>query len=315
MPTPQFEGIIVGTGFDKDATPPWQMVAFDPTKSTFSHWREKMVILRFGAGMDVVPQNPRIVTITEDMTLSVGDQRAFLITGASPGIPGNTFIDVFDPKSKKLFSRRLEVDVKENKRYKIAYHFVDKTTYNPTLISNEMHTNLNELYGSQTHVTFENIRAAPLMISPTLFSIVGELKRGGRNNPHREWANLIDWGDPGADINVFFMPWDGRDDERPTEMLALPDWDKLKINIVCPDGMLLAEIERGLAHEIGRFMGCDVTHNEKQKNHLMFRSSFDKGDLSKFVQSGDHLTFASRDLSRSRFISKDCANIMNPTYP
>jgi hypothetical protein len=301
MPTPQFEEIGPNLGFDKNALPRWQMVAL---KSTIHN--KKIVFLRFGDGMNVINQNPPVATLTEDPSLSSSDTRAFIIEGISPGV---TFIDVFDSASRTLFPRRLEVEVKDNRRFKISYHFVDKTAYKTTDITNQVHNNLNSLFEGQANINFDLSNARPLMSIATLIAIVFELKNADRRKPsQREWDTLIDSSDKGADFNVFFMPWDGRPENRPTEMLARDN------QVICPDGLTLEQVERALAHEIGRFLFCDVVYNEKQREQLMFRSSSDKGDLVKFVRGGDHVSFESRRLRNSRFITKDCANTMNPTF-
>jgi hypothetical protein len=300
MATPRFEEALENYGFDRNATPRWQMVALGSSPHD-----AKDVILKFAAGMNVTSQNPNIATITG----TFGFHDRFTIVAKNPG---TTFIDVFDPGSQTLFPKRLEVEVKNIKRVKIAYQFVDKTTYNPTDISNQVHRNLTmAIYEPQANIHFDLTRATPISVIETLRGIISELKS---RRPRKEWFGLIDWGDKGADINVFFMPWDGRAEERPTEMLAEFNFDKGGFNIVCPDGMSLEEVERALAHEIGLFLGCAVTHNDRQSNHLMFRVSNDR-DLTEFVQSGDYMNRASRRLRDSRFISKDCANIMNPTFP
>jgi hypothetical protein len=301
MATPRFEEAFENHGFDRNATPRWQMVALGSSLHSL-----KDVNLRFAAGMNVVSQIPNVATITKDSTSSSGDR--FTIEAKNPG---TTFIDVFDPGSQTLFPKRLEVEVKNIKRVKIAYQFVDKTTYNPTEISNQVHQNLTlAIYEPQANVHFDLTRATPISVIESLRGIISELKS---RRPRKEWFGLIDWGDKGADINVFFMPWDGRAEERPTEMLAEFNVDKGGFNIVCPDGMSLREVERALAHEIGFFLGCSAIHNDRQRNHLMFRASNDR-DLTEFVQSGDYMNRASRRLRDSRFISKDCANWMNPTF-
>jgi hypothetical protein len=63
--------------------------------------------------------------------------------------------------------------------------------------------------------------------------------------------------------------------------------------------MLDDEVKVALQHEIGRFLGCDVTYDEKRSQHLMFWRRAE--GINPDPGSG----FAS-------FISKDCANTMNP---
>jgi hypothetical protein len=301
MPTPQFEETVDNSGFDKNAMPRWQMVAL---KSVIHQMKD--VDLRFAMGMNVINQNPAVATLTEDLSFTSSGLRRFTIAAVSPG---TAFIDVVDPTSQTTFPRRLEVDVKDNKRFKIAYHFVDKTTYDPFAISNQVNFNLSQIFEAQANVDFDITRAGASASTASLYSLVFELKNSDSRRPkHNEWDRLIDWSDKGADFNVYFMPWDGRLEDRPTEMLARDN------HIICPDGLKLEEVERALGHEIARFLGCFTIQNEKQKQSLLFRSAIDNGGLIKFVRSGDHTTFESRRLRGSRFISKDCANTINPTF-
>src|SRR5262245_49131614 len=107
MPTPQFEEAATNFGFDKNAMPRWQMVALH---------QEKEVDLRFATGMNVINQNPAVVSLTEDLTvISTNGVRRYLIEGVSPG---TAFLDVSDPVSRKRFPRLLQVDVKDSKRFK-----------------------------------------------------------------------------------------------------------------------------------------------------------------------------------------------------
>jgi len=302
MPPPQFNKIIDRVGFDETAVPRWQSVSLGS-----GFFARKSVDLQFGDGMTVTSQDPNIATITPDSTVP----GRFEIEGRATGI---TFIDVFDPTSGNRFSKLLEVDVKGEKRVKIAYHFVDKTLVNQSQITGQVHGNLTvNIYEPQANVVFDMTRATPIMVTTTLRDIISELKQSTRRIiKHREWDDLISWGDKSADINVFFMEWDGRPNDAPSEALAQFDFDKGGFNIVCPDGMTAHQVERALAHEIGRFFGCFTTNSQQQKHQLMFRT-FDYPDLAQFIRSGDYQSFDSRKLADSRNITKDCANLINPT--
>jgi hypothetical protein len=302
MPPPQFIKLADDMGFDETAVPRWQTIALG---SGFFDARE--VQLQFGDGMTATSQDQNIATIAPAGT----EPGRFLVQGKNPGI---TFIDVFDPNSATSFPKLLEVDVKGEKRVKIAYQFVDKTSVNQSQITGQVHTNLTiNIYEPQANIVFDMTRAAPIMVTSTLRDIIFELRQSSRRMiKHREWDELTSWGDRSADINVFFMEWDGRPSDAPSEILAQFDFDKGGFNIVCPDGMTAHQVERALGHEIGRFFGCFTTNAKKQKHQLMFRT-FDYPDLAQFVRSGDYQSLDSRTLADSRSISKDCANLMNPT--
>ena len=295
MLTPQFDG-FEGSGFDKDATPRWQMVAYGNPFPTV-----KRVSLKNAAGMDVESVNTNIAIIDETTDTIFSDFRQFEITGKSPG---PTFIEVWDPNSKTLFSRLLEIDVKNKLSYKIAYHFVEDNRFKQTKLDasilTRLHFNLNDIYENQTNITFDMTRAAPIQVNTSMDDIIREQEKNDPwwdgeqawRGPYVEWNKLVKHGDPSALFNVFFVP---RSKKEP--FAGRPSLTQLDGDIVCEDVMTVEEVERALAHEICRNLGCPVTHDINRGNHLTFR-----------------WYPPTPDLRGGRFISKTCANIMNPTY-
>jgi hypothetical protein len=288
---PQFVRGDSFSGFDKEARPRWLMI-----RRRFS----QQIFLVNGAGWVVQSQNTNIATIRED---SIGipnlfNGREFWITGESPGV---TFIEAYLYHSGKIpVARLLEVNVKDERSFNIAFQFVtdniiEKTT-RPTSIADELVSILNDIYGSQANITFTKTREVFVDVKTSLLLIVDLDKPnddGSLRHYHREWDKLVPAGDPGANINVFFMPWDGPDDKRPSQMLGS------SVDFVCPDGMLDDEVKIALPHMIGHFfLGCPVTFDSKKSHHLMFwrrAEGFNPHPTDVF----------------SSFIPKECANAMN----
>jgi hypothetical protein len=98
---------------------------------------------------------------------------------------------------------------------------------------------------------------------------------------------LVSGGDSGAEINLFFMPWEGTEERRPSRML-MKDGD-----IVCQDGMSDDDVRVALPHVIGSLLGCPVDFDTRHRDFMMFDSH------AEGVDGGS-------------FIPKDCVNIMNP---
>src|SRR5262249_2863883 len=124
-----------------------------------------------------------------------------------------------------------------------------------------------------------------------------ERERGNRHKSAAEWDKLVSKGDPNAAINVFFMPWEGTDERRPSSSLGRYQEYPSKIlerdgNFICDDGMTDEEVKIVLPHMIGRFLGCAPTFSDREQNQLM------------------HIDRA-EGRGNGAFIPKDCANTMN----
>jgi hypothetical protein len=291
---PRFVNGTAFSGFDKEAHPPWLMVRFTNAR----RFSQRLFLVN-GDRWVVESHNSSIASLAED-TLGIPNifnGREFSITGESPGV---TFIEGFLHHDGKIpVARLLEVSVKDERSLSIAFHFVTDdlftATNRPATIADELLLILNDIFGNQANVTFTTTRKGAAQVSTNLLLIVtaDQPNEDGILKHHREWDKLLVARDPTADINVFFMPWGGSKDRRPTRILGLSG------DFVCPDEMLDDEVKVALQHEIGRFLGCDVTYDEKRSQHLMFWRR------AEGINPDPGNGFAS-------FISKDCANTMNP---
>lgn len=286
---PRFVPFWANSGFDQLATPRWQMLRAGGQSFT-------TMFLDGAVGLVVKSRNPPIADITEAPNLANVPRREFRITGQSPG---TTFIDVFARNSATAVIAMLEVCVKEELPVKIAFNWLDgtlDTSARPqswTAYMNE----LDSIFLVQANVQFIPTRTNKISVSTTLDIIMAERKQSvGRRVPaHREEDLLTRAGDPQA-FNVYFMPWTGMEEKRPTGFLDVSDgW-------ILPDSMTEDEVIIALPHLLGRLLGCSVTDRDADVGHLMHASRAEGRNLSPtptvFVPS------------RS-FIPKSCSNILN----
>jgi hypothetical protein len=137
---------------------------------------------------------------------------------------------------------------------------------------------------------FRRTREAAVRVETSLLTLRREQKDLDNIRPSGGWLKLIEAGDPGADINVFFMPWSGTAANAPSRMFGVDG------NCVCPDDIPLSTVSLALAHMVGYLLGCNVIHDDRRRHHLMHWS----GDKDDTILSIDNV-----------FISRDCANTMN----
>lgn len=267
MPPPPEFNIDIGnldSGFDKDATPRWQMVAESDTA---------FVNLVNAANLVVKSRNENIATFDEPSSRIGTAKRELLISGKSPG---RTFIDVFARSSPTrvltTVLTKLEVFVKaQTSRLNIVFNFVTDHVFSKTKRSSAFTTpllgDLNNTYLRQVNIGFRG-RTADIQVETSHSRIAHEQKDGNRRkHADPEWNALILHGDSGAHINVFFMSGTGMPNKRPSRMLG----DEFG-NIVCDDGMSDAQVQSALPHMIGRFLRCPVTNDEGQRHYLMFET-------------------------------------------
>ena len=183
---------------------------------------------------------------------------------------------------------------------KIAFNFITDYIFVPTTRSSgivaDLVGRLNLTYEIQTNVTFATTRDGPVQADTSLLKIVLEQREGAgrRIRLRRELDTLIAAGDPGADINVFFVPWAGTEQKRPLEILLADG------NLVCPDGLSDDFVLKAVPHMIGRARGCSVDFNDRHRNYLMHTSRAD--ELNPLPDRADFIPK----------IPRDCANLMNP---
>lgn len=274
-------------GFDETATPRWFMVG---------HRASKAMLLDFAAGKVVKSVNRHIADVQEDSP--EGQSRFFMIKGKSPG---RTRIEVRDGRTNAL-EAVLEVEVKRKQQLKISFHFVEDKKGTRTIqsysITEDLIEGLNNIYESQTNLTFElgSINDLKLDIGLIDFVIEGrdpkskEMTGEARLGPKDVWNKVFAAkSDKSADFNVFFVPTDPA--LTTNETLVFTDWT----NCVMEDGRQLPIYT--LAHAVGRMLGCPITSNPNKMNQLMF---WDPGIGANFFGRSDD------------FIPRDCVRIMNP---
>jgi hypothetical protein len=286
---PRFEPMAVSPplqGFDRDVLPRWQMVPNGGSKVVFLENGGPP-----GPPLTVAASPPGIVDLVETPIGPFVMQRDFTITGR---VPGSTFVQVFSASGNTVIGQ-LHVVVKDQARYKIAFHFVTdgiaETTARQPAIANSLVTTLNTIFGFQANVFFEPPQVAGmLMLRTTLRDLVWELTEA-RRLPRRGWDELDKEGDGNAHLNVFFMKYFGNPDRLPSRVI------QNERNIVFEDEMPVENVLAALAHRIGLSLGCSVTYSDRHKHHVMHVSRED-GTIG--GPAGVH------------FISRDAANMMNP---
>jgi hypothetical protein len=284
---PRWEPLVPNAGFDGGATPSWMAIAYEG-----NHGDTNIVSLVNGAGMDVRVRNPGIIEVEEGLTSPAAARvRDFKVTGLTPGVP--TFIEVFLTKSETVPLARLEVVVKPMLELKIAFRFATGELSGMATSANELVAALNRTFVDQAKIRFEAAPALPIHHTRSLGRVLEEQRypAAEKIRPTGKWLKLVSEGDPGANFNVFFLPWDDvPQSSRPSQMIVL------ERDIVCDEAMPPDKLKIALPHMIGYMLGCQPTSNDKRKDHLM-HSSRAKGDAT----------------SRIGFIPKDCVNTMNPT--
>jgi hypothetical protein len=296
---PQFNEPF-GNSLDTESTPRFLMIP---------QGQQKTMLLSYSNGEMVTSHNKNIITLEEEdrntwakiwsrpttyrnpnysNPLSV-PSRKFEITGKSPG---TTSVDVD-------FVPQLEVSVKTQMTYEIAFHFVEDTVGNKTTrppgIAADLIRALDWIYEPRTNVSFQIKRAAPTNMNVYLPEFFRERRDEdlGLSRSQREWNYFIDKGEAGALFNIFFVasvkPKKSND--------PFPLMHTMGNICVCDDDRLLDTIIQILSHDVGVAMGCNSISDPKRKHHLMYESPVDRINLRR---TGD-------------FIPKDYVNIMNPS--
>jgi hypothetical protein len=283
---PRFVTTAGNKGFDATVKPPWQMIGVGGFTDLDLH---------DGAGWDLRPTDPRISV--RDMP--VAPMMTFRTIRIEAKSAGTASIDAVHPDGRKV--RVLDVEVKARKLLRVILNYVEDkfhnqtTTYNFAGFAPKLKTDLDFIFVPQTEVEIQILRERSVDVRTSVYDIVGrqdrsELSFTGRlRGPYSEWFKMADKAetDTGADVNVFLMPR--------SQMRGFRDGPSLVLgmdgNILYEDELLIDtdKVARTLGHWIAAIEGCSETFDSKQ---LMFRDPDSRG---------------------SRFIPKDCANILNPT--
>jgi hypothetical protein len=293
MAVAHFEGFR-GVGFDGGVKPPWLTVSALPPARLFTR---KEINLMDGAGWTLSSADESVAEITEDPTF-LGPYRQISVFGKGRGV---THILGAPPGGLPPL-RLLEVEVKNERKLKVAFNFVvdshfEKTT-RPTIpnFMNQLRHNTNQIFEAQANLTFDVLREKEIQVRTSLRDIIGRQDRGDLafsgelRPPYHEWYKLVDEGDSQAEINVFFIARSILNKENTFPPLVFGQDG----NIVIEDdpSRRIERVERDLAHWIAIMLGCTRTNERGKADHLMSRSN----DVT------------------ARFIPKECANILNPTF-
>jgi hypothetical protein len=259
----------------------------------------KVVTLRNGSGWSVQSSDRLTASIREDPASTGGSGRLFEITGEKRG---TAFIDALHPDGRSV--RGLEVEVKDMLPLKIAFQFVQDSYFNKTEtlkiggLVNQLKQNMGNIFELQANRTLDITRDKEVQVNTSMADIIGKHDRnhvaftGELRGPYHEWEKLVSEGDSSAAINIFFMPRSmfTKHKSGPSVILGMDG------NVLYEDGpaQSIERMERILAFWIAYMLGCPETTNLRQRADLMFKSLDDRD---------------------ARFLSKECANILNPTFP
>jgi hypothetical protein len=291
-----FEEAFPNSGFDGTATPPWLTVGTGESK---------LVALVNGPNLVLKSRDEHIAGVGFHASSSSPNRRHFAISGGSSG---PAFVEAFTP-GRRVPDLRLAVRVKAPKTLTIALNYVKDDSLNETARNrspqflDDLVNALDVIFHKQANVTFTRTGPRLVEVRTTLFRIVREQPDVEDLRDKGEFTRLVLVGDPGADVNVFFMAWpwpkgklpDKHPDQRPTQMFGAAR------TCICEDAMSDDQVKIALPHLIGRLYGCQVTHNDRQKNHLMFHS-YAEG------QNPIPGPYFPNDI----FVPKDCSNRVNP---
>lgn len=267
-------------GFDKNATPKWQMVPVDGNR---------YMALRNGAGLTVTSNDPTVVTVTEithaqiphlseRMPIQPAD-RIFKLHGVKTG---NARIQA---KNGAVLDVELEVDVKSKKTVRVSFNFVQDSAGHKTVRAPaaSMHwiASMNYVYSEQANIHIKLSHNRTVSVPVDLGTEVM-----WDASPTSEWNTVTALGDAGADMN-YFLVWEYEQDATPT--IDDTDAGTLGGNCIFEDN---AGIHVGvtMAHELGHFLGRPDHYVVARRLELMYGIT---------DQRGVHLT-------------KDDVNGMNP---
>jgi hypothetical protein len=256
----EFHKVFNMKGFDKNATPVWQMVPVGG---------DRYIALRDGAGLTVTSSAPAVMTVTEithalipaggeRMPLQPGD-RIFKLTGVTKG---NARMQA---KNGAALTVELEADTKNQKNVLLSFNFLRDSAGHHTrrVPASAAHwvTQINYIYNGQANVkaTLRNTRsvAAAVDLGPQVMWAADATS---------EWGTVTALGDAGADLN-YFLVWEYEQDATPT--IDNTDAGTLGGNCIFEDNAGNA-VGTTMAHEMGHFLGVGDRYAAAQKPDLMY---------------------------------------------
>lgn len=232
-------------GFDKNATPNWQMVPVD---------HDRYMALRNGAGLTVTSTDPTVLTVTEikhahipslpERMPILPSDRIFKLHGVKKG---NARIQA---KSGAILDVELEVDTKDRKTVLITFNFMHdsaghKTKRIPASALQWLCT-MNYVYNGQANIQIKQHLNRTVNVPSGLGTEVM-----WDATPGSEWNTVTALRDNGADMNYFFV-WEYEQDSTPT--VDDTDAGTLAGNCIFEDNAG-TQVGVTIAHEMGHFLG------------------------------------------------------------
>jgi hypothetical protein len=275
------------SGFDRTATPKWQMVPVNGTR----------VLTISGVGSLV----PRVRVVSGDasalkavQTTARGTTTLTLTGGTAPGRAFVEWVPSLTDAGPVDIGFTLEVSVKEEKKISTAFHYVDdgrkQKTKRKIADLNAVIVAANAILTPQANVKIDRKSAAALPIAQNLGDVVrfsSHLTGPPDNVPiaQHEWDDIVAHKDAAADFNVFFV--------KVYEQDNTPYHDDAEAGTIAAEKCCIFEDDldysagETLAHETGHLLGHAGHSNTR--GHLMYGPG-----------SG-------------RFIPRDLANLINPS--
>jgi hypothetical protein len=269
-------------GFDRSATPKWQMVPVGGTR----------VLTLTGAG-GLVPR-VRDTAFLDAVQATSGRTTTLTLTGKAAGRTWVEWVASAASAGAVQTGFTLEVSVKDEKKIRTAFHYVDdsrrQVTRRRIADLNAMITPANALLTPQANVTIERKSAAALPIAQDLGRVVrfsSHLTGAPDNVPiaQHEWDDVVAHADATADFNVFFVR-EYEDDASPLSDLA-------------DAGTLAAEKNCIFEDRLGHAAGAVLAH---ETMHLLGFSGH-SGSRRHLIATGEH--------GLGRLITRDQANTIN----
>jgi hypothetical protein len=206
----EFVKVFSMQGFDRQATPRWQMVPVNG---------DCYVALRDGAGLTVASNAPAMLTASEIARRAIpsGDERQalqpndriFKLRGASKG---NAKLQAKNGAGVTVVE--LEVDTKDRKTVRLTFNFVRDSaghhTHRPAASAAHWVSVMNYIYSGQANI--EPILRLTRRVAATVNLGPQVMWTPGAGN---EWNTVTALGDAGADMN-FFLVWEYEQDATPT---------------------------------------------------------------------------------------------------
>jgi hypothetical protein len=257
-----FEKVFNMQGFDKDASPKWQMVPVGGIRYT---------ALRDGAGLTVTSSNAAIVTVTEinrttlptaglePMPLQATD-RIFRLNGVAKG---NARVQAKNAAGAIVVE--LEIDTKNKKTVRATFNFVKdtgghETARVPAAAAHWIAT-MRYIYSGQANVEPTLRMTRHVIVGSNLGAVV--MWTPGAGN---EWGLVTAKGDSGADMN-YFLVWEYEQDSTPNHDDT--DAGTMGSNCIFEDHAGTA-IGVTMAHEMGHYLGLPDRYSAAQKLNLMY---------------------------------------------